>query len=242
MKKHHLTTPDALPLTLACHPSLDWPRFYIQPRNHLNISSMSNTSVHVVREYHGLPPPRGYQTPTPAELVELCTAEHPQGYNMGLAHPPEAPVFWIKYGTSVIWNEVPAQIMAYEELRRMKSPVKAPGIFYACEIEESPGSGNCKSFIVRELILGKTADEWLMVMEDPARQDSIYSSIAFALSELLRIPITPESRPAAIDGGRIRHALFDCQEAPRHYQNVGQLEDHLNLVREGLYLSPTSII
>lgn len=53
---------------------------------------------------------------------------------MGLAYPPDAPVFWIKYGHSVIWNEVIAQAMAHEELRRLGSPVRAPAVFYACEL------------------------------------------------------------------------------------------------------------
>jgi hypothetical protein len=33
-----------------------------------------------------------------------------------------------------------------------------------------------------------------------------------------------------VDGGLIRHALFDEAEAPRHYENVDQLELHLNEV------------
>lgn len=90
-----------------------------------------------------------------------------------------------------------------------------------------------KSYIVMEYVPGKTAGEWLdsIENEDENGRDSIYQQIAFALSELHRIPIPPESRPAAASGGRIRHSLFDLQEAPRHYQNVTQLEDHLNLVR-----------
>ncbi|KAK1764401.1 hypothetical protein QBC33DRAFT_547117 [Phialemonium atrogriseum] len=82
-----------------------------------------------------------------------------------------------------------------------------------------------------EYVPGKTAGEWLdsIKNEDSPGRDSIYRQIAFALSELHRIPVPPESRPAAAGGGRIRHSLFDLQEAPRHYQNVTQLEDHLNL-------------
>ncbi|CAI4217552.1 unnamed protein product [Parascedosporium putredinis] len=189
---------------------------------------MSQTPVHVVKEYHGLPPPNGYRTPTPAELVGLCTKKHPRGFSIGLAHPPEAPVFWIKYGFSVLWNEVPAQVMAYEELRSLQSPIRAPGIFYACAIKETPGSELCTLFIVMEFIPGRTAEEWLKSIQDPVGQNRIYSFIALALSELHRIPVPPDSRPASIDKGRIRHALFDMYQAPRHYENVGQLEDHLN--------------
>lgn len=189
---------------------------------------MSANLVHVVKEYRGLPAPQSIPIPTIAtgsELVELCTEEHPRHYNLGLAYPPkvETPVFWIKYGTSVIWDEAPAQVMAYKELRRLSSPVKIPGIFYACEVRH-------KGYIVMEYIPGKTAGECLEGIKDPAGVDSVYSSIAFALSELYLIPIPPGSRSAAIDGGKIRHALFDDQVAPRHYQSVAQLEDHLNLV------------
>ncbi|KEZ43533.1 hypothetical protein SAPIO_CDS4441 [Scedosporium apiospermum] len=186
-------------------------------------------SVHALREYHGLPAPQDIRVPTASKLAALCTGIHPRHYNLGLAYPSEAPVFWIKYGPSITWNEVPAQVMAYEELRRLSSPVKAPGIFYACDLElRGAQRERRKSYIVMQYIPGKTADEWLKNIEDLARADSIYSHIAFALSELHRIPVPPGSRPAAINGGKIRHSLFDDQDAPRHYQDVEQLEDHLN--------------
>ena len=143
---------------------------------------MSPISVHVLREYHGLPAPQDIRVPTASELAALCTGIHPRHYNLGLAYPSEAPVFWIKYGPSIIWNEVPAQVMAYEELRRLSSPVKAPGIFYACDLElRGAQRERRKSYIPMQYIPGKTADEWLKNIEDLARADSIYSHIAFAL-------------------------------------------------------------
>ncbi|RFU34128.1 hypothetical protein B7463_g2212, partial [Scytalidium lignicola] len=179
-----------------------------------------STQINVTNEYRGLQPPLGVQIPSPDELVKLCTAEDPRGYNMGLAYPPENPVFWIKYGHSVIWNEIPAQVMARHELQRLGSPVRVPGIFYACEMGKVGFSYNFevnyKSYIVMEYIPGKTAAELLNGIEDPDRREFVYRQIASALSELHRIPVPLDSRPAAIDGGYIRHCLFDEQEAPRH--------------------------
>jgi hypothetical protein len=74
------------------------------------------SQAEVTREYRGLDPPPGIHIPTCTELLHLCTAEHPQGFPTGLAYPQDAPIFWIKYGYSVLWNEVAAQVMAYSEL------------------------------------------------------------------------------------------------------------------------------
>lgn len=183
--------------------------------------------VYMTREFHGLPAPPGTAVPTPAELLELCTEVHPRGFNVGLAYPPEAPVFWIKY-PQVIWNELAAQNMAHEGLRRLQSPVRAPAVYYACEMSFGQ---SIDSFAVMEFVPGKTAEERLQGAKDSRAKDATYSLIALALSELQRIPVPPGSRPAAINGGRIRHIFFDMEQAPRHYQTVAQLEDHLNLVR-----------
>lgn len=206
------------------------------PRTALSSSSKMSTPVLLNKEYHGLPAPPNTSIPTPVDLLRLCTGEHPLHYNLGLAYPPEAPVFWIKYG-SIIWNELSAQAMVHEELRRLGSPVRAPAIYYACELA-LPSVITCdgklihgyKSYAVMEYIPGKTAAEWLESAQDAADEDAVYAHIASVLSELHRIPVPPGSRPAAIDGGRIWHTLFDEGQAPRQYDSVTQLEDHLNLV------------
>ncbi|WEW61239.1 hypothetical protein PRK78_006729 [Emydomyces testavorans] len=183
---------------------------------------MLEPQLNVTREFRGIDPPPGVCIPTVTELLSLCTAKHPCHYAMHLAYPPQNPVLWIKYGSSVVWNEVPAQAMAYHELRRLGSPVRAPAVFYACTV-------NYESYLVMEYIPGKTAAQLLEDTNEPAHKEAIYRQVAFALSELHRIPVPQGSRPAALDGGRIRHSIFDDAEAPRHYQNVDQLEQHLNL-------------
>ncbi|RFU32368.1 hypothetical protein B7463_g3967, partial [Scytalidium lignicola] len=193
-----------------------------------------STDIRVTNEYQWLDAPSGVHIPTPNELIKLCVAEDPRGYNMGLAYPPEAPVLWIKYGHSVIWNEIPAQAMAHRELQHLGSPVRVPGIFYACEMGK-PGitynfEVNYKSYIVMEYVSGKTAAKWLESTEDPAHKERIYRKVAFALSELHLIPVPLDARPVATGGGCIRHCFFDLQEAPRQYQTTEQLELHLNLI------------
>ncbi|KND91581.1 hypothetical protein TOPH_03825 [Tolypocladium ophioglossoides CBS 100239] len=180
--------------------------------------------VYMTREFYGLPAPPGTALPTPAELLELCTKRHPRGWNVGLAYPPEAPIFWIKY-PHVIWNELVAQNMAHEGLKRLQSPVRAPAVYYACEMEFGR---SIDSFAVMEFVPGKIAAERLQDAEDSKSKDATYSLIALALPELHRIPVPPGSRPAAVNGGRIRHICFDMQEAPHHYRTVAQLEDLLN--------------
>ncbi|KAL7623752.1 hypothetical protein AAE478_005305 [Parahypoxylon ruwenzoriense] len=186
----------------------------------------------VTKEFRGLDPPPEIKVPTPDELVSLCSAKSEQGYNMGIAYPPESPILWIKYGHAIIWNEILAQDMAYRELRSLGSAVTVPGVFYACQMGATgviyDVEVSYKSYIVMEFLPGKTAAAWLKEIQDQAGIDRIYEKIASALTTLYRIPVPEGSRPTAVDGGLIRHPLFDEQEAPRDYQNVEQLELHIN--------------
>lgn len=58
-----------------------------------NATSIMAEPVCIAREYHGLPAPAGSQVPTPKDLISLCTQVHPDGWCLGLAYPPESPVF-----------------------------------------------------------------------------------------------------------------------------------------------------
>jgi hypothetical protein len=81
-----------------------------------------------------------------------------------------------------------------------------------------------------EYIPGKTVGQRLEQAKSPQESEPIYWLIALALSELHRIPIVAESRPAAVSGGRMLHPFFDDRLAPIHYLDVQQLEEHINEV------------
>lgn len=182
------------------------------------------TTISVKKEYRGLDALPGTPVPSIPELLSYCTVlnpEHPH-YPMGLPYPKEKPVYWIKYG-SYQWNSVPAQVMAYNGLREIHSPVRAPGLFYACLLS------NYKTYMVMEYIPGKTAAQLLEGLEDPVEKENIYRKMAFGVHELVRIPVPADSPPAGIDGDIIWHTLFYEAGAPRQYQTVDQLEQHLNL-------------
>jgi hypothetical protein len=194
--------------------------------------------VYMVKEWHGaaLPLEINIQLPSVADLVRMCDKEHPKDYNMGLAYPPQAPVLWIKYGYTIVWNELYAQKMANEELRRLGSSVRAPAVYYACRVKmtyegNAGGMPTYRSYVVMDYVPGKTAGQLLQNLVDNNLRSYIYAQIAVAISELYRIPVPQGSRPAAVSGGRIRHSLFDQGKAPFHYENVAQLQEHLNLVR-----------
>ncbi|OBT66410.1 hypothetical protein VE03_04874 [Pseudogymnoascus sp. 23342-1-I1] len=154
--------------------------------------------------YVGIKPPPGVHVPEREELLgSICAEESPRS---GFPYPPEAPTLWIKYGFAVYWNEVCGQTVAYHGLRQLES-------LY---------------------ILGKTAGQCSKESQDEVGKEKVCRSIGFAVSELHRIAILDEFRlrPAAISGGRIRHSLFDDLVAPRHYENVQQLEIHINALLE----------
>ncbi|GBF65388.1 hypothetical protein TMEN_8105 [Trichophyton mentagrophytes] len=174
----------------------------------------------LTKEYRGVEPPAGVHLPTAAEILELCTAD--DKYPAGLAFPSEAPLFWIKYGYAVEWNEVLAQAMAHRELLKLRSRARVPAVFYAFEAAR-------KTYIVMEYIPGRSGSQILESTSEPAEREAVYRQVAFMVQELLRIPIPPNSRPAAIDGGKVTHLIFSEYEASRHYHNADQLEQHFNL-------------
>ncbi len=173
--------------------------------------------------YIGIAPPPGIAVPDPDLLIrDLCSEESPREC---FAYPPEAPVFWIKYGHMVYWNEVCAQVMAYEGLRQLGSKVRAPAVFYA-------QMNYPYTYIIMEYVPGKTAGECLEAAQDDSARELLAQSVSLAISELHRIPIEPGTRPAAISGDKIRHCLlFEDYGSPLHYENVQHMEDHFNAVR-----------
>ncbi|KIH86935.1 hypothetical protein SPBR_08547 [Sporothrix brasiliensis 5110] len=170
-------------------------------------------------EFEGIAPPEGVDLPKGDKLLGLCERGNPRGF---IEYPAESPVFFIKHGLAVYWNEVLAQDMAYRELRKLGSSVRVPGILYACRTMQ-------RAVIVMEYIQGKTVEQLLEeCKDDEAEAERVRGIVVHCLNDLIRIPVAAGSRPAAIDGGRIRHDVFDCRQASRHYENVNQLEEHIN--------------
>lgn len=196
--------------------------------------------VYMKKEWHGsiLPSNITVPHPTPAELVSLYKETNRHGYTIGVPYPPstEPPVFWIKYGSSIVWNELAGQKKAHDGLLNLGSQVRAPAVYYGCQVaipykDDPHGWPEHRTYVVMEYVPGRTAAQRLKdAIDDEVMEDSIYSKIAFALSELLRIPVPQDSRPAAVNGGRVRHELFDDNQASLHYRNISELEQHLDLV------------
>lgn len=202
--------------------------------------SMSSP-VRMTREWHGsaLPLHVTIPLPSPAELVRLCTKSHPLGFTIGMPYPDaDSPVFWIKYCSSIIWNELAAQKMAHDGLGELNSPVKVPAVYYGCQVTVHIGDPDAwpqrRSYVVMEYIPGKTAAQRLKEATDDATKDDIYKQVALALSELHRIPVPQNSRPAAVNGETICNVLFYDNVASLHYRNVTELEQHFNAVRDAL--------
>jgi hypothetical protein len=210
--------------------------------------------VYMKKEWFGSALPSNITVPLPtaAELVSLYKETNPHGYTIGVPYPPrtESPVFWIKYGSSVVWNELAGQKMAHDGLRAVGSQVRAPAVYYGCHVaipykDDPDGWPAHLTYVVMEYVPGRTAAQRLQdAVNDDVMRDLVYSRIAFALSELHRIPVRQDSRPAAVNGGRIRHELFDDNQASLHYRNISELEQHLDLVRYtkvALYLIAANI-
>lgn len=189
--------------------------------------------IELLEEWHGLPPPPGVTVPSATELIKnICAEAKDRRYPMGLAHPPGLePTLWIKYGSSVRWEEVINQFRAHQELQGSESPVRVPAIYYACK-----DSATRETYIVMEYVRGETVASGIQKAHESKGNEqeleAIYRRVAFAIEELIRIPVPYGTCPSSVDGGLIRHPFFgQDHEAPRSYDNAEQLEQHLNMVR-----------
>lgn len=157
------------------------------------------------------------------EIVSAIDFNEPRGW---FAYPSkDSPVCWVKHGCSVYWNEVLSQNMANVELAKIGSEVRVPAVYFAFQCERH-------TVIVTEYIDGQTVEDAWAGAKDDTKRAKIIDGVAGALRALIQIPVGPSRRPSAIDGSRIRHRMFDQFEtiAPRHYENVKQLQEHINLV------------
>jgi hypothetical protein len=154
------------------------------------------------------------------DIVSQIDFNSPRGW---FAYPSEvSPVCWVKHGNSVYWNEVLSQDMANVGLAAIGSDVRAPAVYFAFQYEST-------TIIVMEYIEGRTVEDAWPGADDTERA-KIVDGVAGALRALIQIPIGASRVPSAIDGGLIRHRMFSDQLAPRHYENVEQLQEHINLV------------
>ena len=173
--------------------------------------------------YVGVTPPSGITISDLDELLHRCCDDATP--RAGFPYPAESPTCWIKYGFSVEWNEVCAQVLAYHGLRGQPGcQTRAPGVFYA----RFDDPITC---IVMEYIPGKTARQCMKASLDGAAKELVRQSVSRAIGDLHRIQIDVNTRPAAVSGDKIRHfGVFERDGAPCHYENVQQMEDHFNAV------------
>lgn len=158
------------------------------------------------------------------DVVSKIDFNSPRGL---FAYPSESevsPVCWVKYGCTVYWNEVLSQNMANVGLAAIRSDVRAPAVYFALQCEST-------TIIVMEYIEGRTVeDAWAGAGADDTERAKIVDGVACALRALIQIPIGASRVPSAIDGSPTRHRMFSDQIAPRHYENVEQLQEHIDLV------------
>lgn len=86
-------------------------------------------NVYMKKEWYGSAAPSNIAIPLPtaAELVSHDRETNHHGYTLGAPYPPNStqdPVFWIKYGNTVVWNELAGQKMAYDGLRSLGSQAR----------------------------------------------------------------------------------------------------------------------
>jgi hypothetical protein len=74
----------------------------------------------------------------------------------------EPSVFWIKCGRSIVWNELAGQKKARDGLRNLVSQVKAPAVYYACQVaipykDDPDGWPAHRTYVVMEYVPGRAA-------------------------------------------------------------------------------------
>ncbi|OAA59033.1 Protein kinase-like domain protein [Niveomyces insectorum RCEF 264] len=186
------------------------------------------TETSLFNSFHNENAPPGL--PSSDEVLAALDPTSPRGW---FAYPsPDAPTCWVKHGFTVDWNEVVSQHLANTWLAQTQSVVRAPTVYFAFQHDSTLSRPT--TVIVMEYIPGKTLEQ-LWEDADEAEQETYRHRVADAFMALSRIPVDPSKRsPSAVDGSHIKHQMFDDRVAPRLYENVQQLQDHLNLLSKRL--------
>jgi hypothetical protein len=192
------------------------------------------TSINLGRQRRPQP-----QLPSDSEIIDACDRNPPCDENelrlKGLMYPPQAPIFWIKYGLQSEGRDAEArtQDFAFRALEQIpqsdREGIRIPEI-YRIFTDEHP-SGNSMVYIVMEYVPGKTL---LQILRDTPGSKSVeylYDRIAKAIKLFLSFKVPDDATPGPYKGGIIRHPLFKDYEAAIEYSSVAQLQHHINKVR-----------
>jgi hypothetical protein len=135
--------------------------------------------------------------------------------------PPQAPIFWIKYGLRSQGREAEAQSQdfAFRALERIPQPeregVRIPEVYRIFTDDYYP-SEDSMVYIVMEYVPGKTLLQILdeTPSETPSqRLEHLYDHIAKAIRLFLSFEVPYDATPGPYGGGIIRHPLFKDYEA-----------------------------
>ncbi|KAF1736982.1 hypothetical protein CRV24_002597 [Beauveria bassiana] len=161
------------------------------------------------------------------ELNDACRAAG--HYRSGFPYPLDSPspLFYIKYGGGgQCFNnmEVATQVFTRDSLKAMSGSTtdggnlpRVPKIFRVF-------GGR---YMVMEYVQGKTLLE-LAETKSWEEQLQYIDRIAEAVDILLTIPIPAEAAPGPYGGGITRHPLFKDSEAPKIFNDVASLQEHIN--------------
>ena len=139
----------------------------------------------------------GVDVPAAGDIFRLCDASEQCAhftYQLG------ERLFHVKYGQSICWNEVVAQVSAESSLRSIGALALAPTVHHAFQ------AGHV-IVIVMDHVEGDTILD-LCKESDDERQRELAIEVGSALIELSRVPLPENLRPANVDGGAARPHLF----------------------------------
>ena len=195
------------------------------------------TSINSASSQHRAQP----QLPPDHEIIEACDRNPPCDENListkGLKYPPEDPIFWIKYGSSLDGRDAEArtQDFAFRALEQIpesdREGIRIPKVYRTFSTEKDE-YGNCMVYIVMEYVPGKTL--YQKVVDNPTIEnvEFVYSTVVKALKLFLfSFKVPDNAAPGPYQGGIIRHPLFKYYEAPIEYSSVVQLQCHINKVQ-----------
>ena len=178
------------------------------------------------------------QLPSDNEIIDACDRNPPCHENgdaiRGLMYPPQAPIFWIKYGLRSEGRDAEARThdFTFRALERIpqseREGIRIPEV-YRIFTDDYP-SGESMVYIVMKYVPGKTL---LQILRDTPNQrlEHLYDRIAKAIRLFLSFEVPHDATPGPYGGGLIRHPLFKDYQANIEYSSVAQLQHHINKVR-----------
>jgi hypothetical protein len=166
--------------------------------------------------------------------LEEAIFERSQQHYVPFSWPPELPLVWVKWGGPERLAEADMQRLAWSWVGQERQAQRCSSGIHVPEVYKT-FTRNGRSFIIMQLLDASLLSRSVFAYPAGFLYDveQCFDLIAEAVQLLRRMPVPSDATPGPYTEQQrlIRHPLFNNQKASVVYQNVDELERHINEAR-----------